>query len=317
MHDILKKIQSTIRTLGHSYSKTSIWGKVLIFVSLLLILVLFFRGIKSSKEGFEQNDQFLFKTGPEVYDDFYADIYDYLVFNNMKDDYEVGEIVNKTTPTSKSKILDIGCGTGHHVSYLGAKGLDVLGIDISPSMVKKAKENFPHYKFDVADATDTNKFDPNSFTHILCMYFTIYYFEDKKQLFDNAFRWLMPGGYLIVHLVDRAHFDPILPPGNPLLYVSPQRYAKERITSTKVKFTDFSYSADFKLDEKTNIATFTEKFKNDSDGKVRKNEQIMYMPDIQDIVDEAQGCGFIVESKIDLLQCQYEYQYLYIFVKPN
>ena len=45
MQDILKKIQSTIRTLGHSYSKTSIWGKVLIFVSLLLILVLFFRGI--------------------------------------------------------------------------------------------------------------------------------------------------------------------------------------------------------------------------------------------------------------------------------
>jgi SAM-dependent methyltransferase len=317
MQDILKKIQSTIRTLGHSYSKTSIWGKVLIFIALLLILVLFFRGIKTSKEGFEQNDQFLFKTGPEVYDDFYVDIYDYLVFNNMKDDYEVGEIINKTTPTSQSKILDIGCGTGHHVSSLGSKGFDVLGIDISPSMIKKAKDNFPDYTFDVADATDSAKFDPNSFTHILCMYFTIYYFENKKQIFDNAFRWLMPGGYLIVHLVDRSHFDPILPPGNPLMYVSPQRYAKERITSTKVKFTDFAYSADFKLDEKTNIAKFTEKFKNDSDGKVRKNEQIMYMPDIQEIVDEAQGCGFIVEAKIDLLQCQYEYQYLYVFVKPN
>jgi ubiquinone/menaquinone biosynthesis C-methylase UbiE len=184
-------------------------------------------------------------------------------------------------------------------------------------MIKKAKDNFPDYTFDVADATDSAKFDPNSFTHILCMYFTIYYFENKKQIFDNAFRWLMPGGYLIVHLVDRSHFDPILPPGNPLMYVSPQRYAKERITSTKVKFTDFAYSADFKLDEKTNIAKFTEKFKNDSDGKVRKNEQIMYMPDIQEIVDEAQGCGFIVEAKIDLLQCQYEYQYLYVFVKPN
>ena len=317
MQDILKKIQSMIRTLGYSYSKTSIWGKVLIFVTLLLILVLFFRGIKTSKEGFEQNDQFLFKTGPEVYDDFYVDIYDYLVFNNLKDDYEVGEILNKTSPSSKSKILDIGCGTGHHVSSLGAQGLDVLGIDISPSMVKKAKDNFPQYKFEVTDATNLAAFDPNSFTHILCMYFTIYYFENKKQLFDNAFSWLMPGGYLIVHLVDRANFDPILPPGNPLLYVSPQRYAKERITSTKVKFTDFSYSADFQLDEQTNIAKFTEKFKNDSDGKVRKNEQIMYMPDIQEIVDEAQGCGFIVEAKIDLLQCQYEYQYLYIFVKPN
>ena len=43
----------------------------------------------------------------------------------------------------------------------------------------------------------------------------------------------------------------------------------------------------------------------------------MYMPDVQQIVDEAQSCGFIVESKADLLQCQYEYQYLYVFVKPT
>jgi hypothetical protein len=99
--------------------------------------------------------------------------------------------------------------------------------------------------------------------------------------------------------------------------VSPQRYAKERITSTKVKFTDFSYSADFQLDSQNDKAMFVEKFKNDSDGKVRKNEHIMYMPDAQEIVDLAQGCGFIVESKADLLQCQYEYQYLYVFIKPN
>jgi hypothetical protein len=84
-----------------------------------------------------------------------------------------------------------------------------------------------------------------------------------------------------------------------------------------VKFTDFSYSADFNLDDNNDIAQFVEKFKNDSDGKVRKNEHTMYMPDIQQIVDEAQACGFMVESQIDLLQCQYEYQYLYVFIKPN
>jgi hypothetical protein len=100
------------------------------------------------------------------------------------------------------------------------------------------------------------------------------------------------------------------------MYVSPQRYAKERITSTKVKFTDFSYSANFELDDKNDKALFVEKFKNDSDGKVRKNEHQFYMPDATQIVDEAQSCGFIVEGKADLLQCQYEYQYLYVFVKP-
>jgi SAM-dependent methyltransferase len=313
------KIQTTIKSLGSAYNNSSLWCKVLIFVTLLLLLVLVFKGIKPNKfiEGFEQEDKFLVKTGPEIYDDFYANIYDYLVFNTLKNEYEVGQIINLANPSSTSRILDVGCGTGHHVSSLGAKGLDVLGIDISPSMINKAKEAYPDYNFKVADALNGNEFEPESFTHILCMYFTIYYFKDKKEFFDNCFKWLMPGGYMIVHLVDRTHFDPILPPGNPLMYVSPQRYAKKRITSTKVKFTDFSYSADFNLDESNDKATFVEKIKNDGDGKVRKNELTMYMPDIQEITDEAQSSGFTIESKIDLLQCQYEYQYLYVFVKPN
>jgi len=313
MNDVLKLIKS----LGNAYNKCSLWCKILMFISLLLLLVLVFKGFDKKKEGFEQRDAFLIKSGSDIYDDFYSDIYDYLVFNNLKDDYEVGYIINNTSPSSQSKILDIGCGTGHHVSYLGAKGLDVLGIDISPSMIDKAKSNFPDYKFNVGDALNNHLFEPNSFTHILCMYFTIYYFQDKAQFFNNCFKWLMPGGYLIVHLVERDRFDPILPPGNPLLYISPQRYAKERITSTKVKFTDFSYSANFQFDDANDTALFVEKFKNDSDGKVRKNEHTLYMPDVQQIVDEAQSCGFILESKADLLQCQYEYQYLYVFVKPN
>lgn len=318
MTNIFSSISKQFKNITATYSKTSTWGKVLIFTVLLMLLIMSFKGLKSEvREGFEQNDQFLFKTGPEIYDNFYAEIYDYLVFNNLKDEYEVGEIINKTTPSSVSKILDVGCGTGHHVSELSSRGLDVIGIDISPSMIDKAKQNYPDYKFKVADALNNAIFDPNTFTHILCMYFTIYYIQDKSRFLKNCYNWLMPGGYLILHLVDRDKFDPILPPGNPLLFVSPQKYAKNRITSTKVKFTDFAYNANFELDEQNNIAKFVEKFKNDNDGKVRKQEHIMYMPDLNDIVDEVQGTGFIINGKIDLLQCQYEYQYLYVFTKPN
>jgi SAM-dependent methyltransferase len=280
------------------------------------LLVLVFKGFNIKREGFEQIDKFLFKTGSEIYDDFYSDIYDYLVYNSLKENYETGYIINSSSPSSESKILDIGCGTGHQVAALASKGLDVLGIDISPSMINKAKQNFPDYKFNVSDALDGNLFEPDSFTQILCMYFTIYYIKDKGKLIQNCYKWLMPGGYFFVHLVDRDRFDPILPPGNPLLYVSPQRYAKERITTTKVKFTDFSYHADFQLDNKNDKALFVEKFKNDSDGKVRKNEHVLFMPEEQQIVDEILSYGFIMESKADLLQCQYEYQYLYVFVKP-
>jgi SAM-dependent methyltransferase len=184
-------------------------------------------------------------------------------------------------------------------------------------MISKAKADFPDYNFEVGDALNSSEFAPSTFTHITCMYFTIYYLQDKLLFFQNCMKWLMPGGYMILHLVDRDNFDPILPPGNPLLYVSPQKYAEKRITSTKVKFDDFSYSADFQLDDKNNIAKFVEKFKNDSDGKVRKNEHIMYMPTLESIVNQAQQVGFILDSKVDMINCQYEYQYIYIFVKPT
>jgi SAM-dependent methyltransferase len=294
------------------------FGKLLILVAILLAIIVFFRNVMSlkPKEGFHQNDNFLFKNGNDVYDDFYSQIYDYLVFNNLKNDYEVGSIVNTTNPKETSVILDVGCGTGHHVADLSSQNLNILGIDISPSMIQKAKQNYPQYNFQVGNAMDSSLIKYNSLTHILCLYFTIYYFKDKRRFFDNCMDWLMPGGYLIVHLVDREKFDPILPPGNPLYIVSPQKYAKERITKTKVHFNDFVYESNFNLNKDEDTATFDEKFKFD-DGKVRKQQQTLYMEDTEIILTIAQECGFILQSKIDLLKCAYEYQYLYVFTKPG
>ena len=315
----LNYLSQQINSIGKIYNKSSTWGKIFILFLLLVLIVVIFKGTKSlsRKEGFQQNDQFLIKRDGEVYDDFYADIYDYLVFNEIKNEFEIGEIVNKTSPSSKSVILDIGCGTGHHVSRLAQQDLNVIGIDISPDMIAKAKENYPDYDFRVADAMINGTFQPSTFTHILCLYFTIYYFKDKLMFFNNCYDWLMPGGYLIVHLVNRDHFDPILPPGNPLMIVSPQKYAKSRITTTKVKFDNFSYSSEFKLEKEKDEAKFVEKFKDDVTGKVRQNEHTLYMESQKDILVLAQEAGFIIQGQIDLIKTQYEYQYLYILIKPN
>ena len=309
-----------VRSLTNCYNKLSNFGKILLFIAVLLVVVVFFRTIKSTRESFainQINKQFLFKEGTAVYDDFYAGVYDYLVFNALKNDYEVGIIISSTMPSEKSIIADIGCGTGHHVAKLSSKNLQVIGIDISPSMIEKAKEDNPYlaHQFKVGNGLDGHLFKDSSLTHILCLYFTIYYMKDKMQFFYNCMNWLMPGGYLIVHLVDKYKFDPILPPGNPLYIVSPQKYAKERITSTKITFNDFIYDSNFKLDE-NDIAVFNEKFKF-NDGRVRKQEQRLYMEDLPTIVNMAQEAGFIVHAKVDMVKCAYEHQYLYVFVKPN
>ena len=313
-----------VKSITNCYKKMSNFGKILIFIALLLIVVIFFRTFNPNKEGFGNYNvdtvegNFLFKEGDAVYDDFYASVYDHLVFNQVKNDYEIGSIKKSSSLDEKSIIADIGCGTGHHVSDLRSKNLNVIGIDISPSMIQQAKKQYPDLRkyFSLGNVLDGNLFKDNSLTHILCLYFTIYYFTNKMLFFNNCMNWLMPGGFLIVHLVDKYKFDPILPPGNPLYIVSPQKYAKERITSTKVTFNDFVYNSNFKLSDFDDTATFNEKFKFNN-GKVRKQEQKLYMEDLPSIVNMAQDAGFIIHAKIDLVKCAYEYQYLYVFTKPS
>ena len=269
-----------------------------------------------NKEGFEQNDKFSFKTGKDIYDDFYSEIYDFLVFSNTKDNYEIGTIIKQTNINQQSVILDIGCGTGHHVGKLNNNDFNVIGLDSSQAMINQAKTNYPKCKFDVGDALNGSIYPFNTFTHILCMYFTIYYFKDKDRFLNNCFNWLMPGGYLILHVVDRENFDPILPPGNPLLLISPQKYSEKRITSTKVKFNNFSYNANFDLKPESDVAIFSEKFKF-NDGKTRKQDHKLYMESEDIIVNRAENVGFIVHAKVDLIKCAYAHQYLYIFTKPE
>ena len=81
-------------------------------------------------ENFEQSTRFITKKGPECLDDFYVSVYDDLLFNKIKNEYEISAIINRTGPTSHSRILDIGSGTGHHVGELNKRNLNVEGLDI-------------------------------------------------------------------------------------------------------------------------------------------------------------------------------------------
>ena len=181
-------------SIASIFNDLSGWAIILILVLILLVVVATFNTImnrnkSSNKEGFIQENVFTLKEGPDVYDDFYAGLYDQLVFNQVKNNYEIGEIINATKPTSESIVLDIGSGTGHHVALLDAQGINATGVDSSTAMVKKAKENYPEFNFVEGNVMDPSLFMPDSYTHILCLYFSIYYFKNKV-----AFLALAVGG---------------------------------------------------------------------------------------------------------------------------
>ena len=303
------------------FNKKPLFEK-LFYMSLgVLVFVVLLNNARNGlgiKEGFEKSSEFVVKKIPEeIYDDFYVNLYDDLVFYQGKNDCELAMIKKYTSFDNNSSVLDIGSGTGHHVNLFSKTSKSALGIDISPSMVKKSKANYPNNDYQVSDAMNSMAVQHQTFTHITCLYFSVYYFEDKRTLFKNCYDWLLPGGDLILHLVDRDNFDPIIPAGNPFKVVSPQKYAKERITSTVVKFNDYEYKSNYEANTTDSTAIMNEEFKNIKNGGVRKNEHKLFIPTQKEILSQAKDVGFILSKYEELDKCGYFAQYIYVLQKPN
>ena len=306
-----------------TYSLLKIWNhstflqKVCYVLLIVVALMIISRWLRITKEGFKDtsNKEFVINKNQDVFDDFYVSVYDDLMHNVGKNNFEIGEITEIEAITDKNTLLDVGSGTGHHVAAFSQKGIKATGVDISQAMVNKAKENYPQGDFKQGDVMNTMLFTPNSFSHITCLYFTIYYLEDKRRFFNNCIDWLMPGGFLILHLVDRENFDPIIPAAKPIYIVSPQKYTDKRITNSVVKFDKFDYKCNFDLNG--DVATINETFKDKENESVRQNEHKLYMESQKTILSMAKEAGFILHSKVDMIKCQYDSQYLYILQKPN
>lgn len=297
--------------------KSSVWIQLLLVFMIIYIVVSIYNNYKPKVEGFTQQKKYVLKTNDNLYDNFYTKIYDKLFQDETRVKYEIGEMVQLTNMKKEtSNILDIGSGTGHHLASLNRFGFNNLtGIDRSKEMIVKSKEKYPNINFANADATTANLFPPNHFTHILTLYFTIYYIKDKKVFFQNCYNWLMPGGYLVVHLVNKHRFNPVLNPADPLFLVDIQKYAKERITKSNIRFNNFQYKSDFKLNGNQGI--FKEKFEDNKTHNIRENEHIFYMEKQHDILEIAKNAGFILHGKIDMHTVEYNNQYLYIMYKPE
>ena len=313
----MKKVIKFFKQIHRHFMKQSIWTKLAITMAIILIILMIVNKNAIYKEGFIQREKFIIKKGNDIYDDFYSSIYDELVYDNVKNDFEIGEIARLIKPTQKSSVLDIGSGNGHHVKLLQNAGYNVEGVDKSKSMVNYAKNKYPKCKFKQGDALESMLYPRNSFSTITCLYFTIYYIKDKQLFLQNCYNWLKPGGYIVLHLVNRDKFDPILNAADPLHLVSAQKYAKERITNSLVKFKDFQYKANFDLDKSKNLAEFDESFKDDVTGHVRQNKHKLHMETQKHILSIAKNIGFILQGKVDMVTTQYQYQYLYLLYKPQ
>ncbi|MDC1321285.1 class I SAM-dependent methyltransferase [Flavobacteriaceae bacterium] len=305
--------------MERSFKKMPIWFHLLVLLAIIFILLNIYKQTIPKREGFiDQREKFVVKKGIDLYDDFYVNIYDELFFKEIANQYEVGSIMNITKPTTESNILVIGSGTGHIANEFHKDDIKVTGIDESAAMVNYAKKEYPKVQFKVADPLKAMIFNQEQFTHILCLNLNFYQYKNKNVLLQNIYNWLRPGGFFVVQLVDKNKFDPVVPAGKPFVMVNPQKFAKNRITTSEVVFNNFNYKSDFQTFP-NDFVQFREIFKDTENGsnKVRENIHKLWVPPKQQVISECKEIGFIVYAEVDLLMAQMEYQYLYVFQKPE
>ncbi len=67
--------------------------------------------------------------------------------------WQYGEnLLQLLDPQPGESILDLGCGTGQLTEKIAQAGAEVWGIDHAEAMIEKARQNYPHLRFNVGDA---------------------------------------------------------------------------------------------------------------------------------------------------------------------
>ncbi|CAD6237280.1 unnamed protein product [Miscanthus lutarioriparius] len=111
------------------------------------------------------------------------------------------EFVDKLDLKPGQKVLDVGCGIGGGDFYMAEKyGTHAVGIDLSINMILFALERSIGRKcsveFEVADCT--TKTYPDCMFDVIYSRDTILHIQDKPSLFKSFFRWLKPGGKVLI-----------------------------------------------------------------------------------------------------------------------
>ena len=294
-----------------------------LFLAVLVFLMYSITLWCSSQEGFENEGSVTYEDPEEIYDDTYASIYDLLWHPRDKLKYEevsMQDIALADWNTKDVRVLDMACGTAPHACWFKNLGVDYVGVDISESMLSKARENCAVAKFQKGDITQVHLFPPKTVSHAILMNFSIYMFENPKIISDNAYQWIRPGGYFMVHMVDPDKFDPVLTLASPFAAFSLQKYSYERQTDSNIFFDKFKYLGQFQKNKGEDNTLFKETLtyydKEDNKGiKYRENKHHWMMPSKERMIDIVKSSGFRHIENVDLVRCGKEYQYLVYFMK--
>ncbi|MBT3612160.1 MAG: class I SAM-dependent methyltransferase [Flavobacteriales bacterium] len=100
--------------------------------------------------------------------------------NEKEAQFFIDNLIDYLQIPKGSKLIDIACGKGRHAKYFNQKGMDVVGIDLSPNSINTAKKDEnKNLQFSVHDMRDN--YQENTFDVVTNLFTSFGYFEDNKE----------------------------------------------------------------------------------------------------------------------------------------
>jgi cyclopropane fatty-acyl-phospholipid synthase-like methyltransferase len=110
----------------------------------------------------------------------------------------------------RSPVLDSGCGTGEHALMLAARGHEVVGIDLSPTAIERARhkaaERGVQARFEVGDVLDLAALKRRFATIVDNGVFHVFDDEDRARYVGSLAKAIEPGG--VLHLMCFSEHTP-------------------------------------------------------------------------------------------------------------
>ena len=121
---------------------------------------------------------------------------------------KIREVVATRAPDAAT-LLDVACGTGHHMSLL-REWFDVEGVDLEPSLLEVARSRLPGVPLHLGDMRTFNL--GRQFDVVTCLFSSIGYMQTPEDLLHalvNMAGHLAPGGVMLVEpWLSPDRFDP-------------------------------------------------------------------------------------------------------------